>query len=237
MKTTEVEDVLSEISAVQATLAQRRSEKWIALIRAVCDKKTPSAEKVDAALVECGKSLDDLKAACQLQHQRRGWRAQYDACPAAREELERIKQQRDAALTELRAAEEKYREKTAPLKEREEQLERIIFLAATAETWLGQTSEESLRAREGELIQRRAKLLERLNQLEETAYNAEHNARVHSANAAKKNPGVFGGNDLKAKAACEEKAASARRLKMPLDAEADQINAEITKIQEASLQP
>lgn len=141
-----VDEVLSKVAAGLEERKRARKVKWQALVKAICDEKPPSPEIVEAALAECGQSVDELKKACDSFRERLRLKGKIDAYEAAKVELATIEKKLKAAVAELNAAKEKCRQACEPLTARRGEIERLQLDASGARQKLRRTIDPQLAA-------------------------------------------------------------------------------------------
>jgi len=166
---------MSVLEQLERQVVERRRKrqsdqtgKFLTLVRAVADGdgdgKAPGVDEVDAILDSCGKGIEDLRAAVAVQQQRRTLREKIDAYEAAQAELPDVEAKMKAARAEFDAAQRKFDGAMAPLRQREDEIQRLRVAAQAARrNLLDNVQDDVLLQREAELKERRQQLHEEIS--------------------------------------------------------------------------
>lgn len=118
--------LFEKIAGKQKQREQSRINDFRGLVRAIVAGQEPDADRVDAVLLDAGKSLDDLKAAVELFQRRMAMKAELDAVPKLEAEKNEIAKKIGMARETLDAAEKKYDETANPLRWRLDEINQAI---------------------------------------------------------------------------------------------------------------
>jgi hypothetical protein len=118
--------LFEKIAGKQKQREQSRINDFRSLVRAIVAGQEPDADRVDAVLLDAGKSLDDLKAAIELLHRRKAMKAELDTVPKLEAEKTEIAKKIGEARDALDTAEKQYEETANPLRWRLEEISQAI---------------------------------------------------------------------------------------------------------------